>query len=428
MTIGEAAYARFGLPARETERSLWVIGDDRAAFEAFAPTIAAVSNRYDRLRVLLSARDAPLRRWLAERFPSCRVLPLPYGIGVRSYLKRCDIRVAVFLAPVREAPRALVSGLRRRAISTLSVGVGGAPPPLGPHLAAVCEARIEIDPAALPQAPSAGPRGMPVEAAVDLLGEMLARDLKPLRRRRRGLGWIISDLTRDAHWRGLLAWRLVRYEELDALRTALRSPQTILCLGNGPSSEDPALDATGYDALFRVNHGWQQRGKFTTPDVVFTGGKPSMRAIGPAIFGLQTPDAAARFAALRTFNPAFRRSRFFDAHDLAPSLHTFDWGVLRPTNGAVMLAVAVALQPARLIIAGVDLFRHQAGSYPGDVTTPNAYSPGHSLESELAFLLELFDGYGGELVIVSDALRAEWEAHKAGGDRGQFDPGGRLAY
>jgi len=427
MSIAEAAYARLGLPARETERTLWVIGDDRAAFEAFAPTIAAVSNRYDRLRVLLSARDAALRGWLAERFPSCRVLPLPCGIGVRSYLKRCDIRVAVFLAPVREAPRALASGLRRRAITTLSVGVGGGPP-LGPRLAAVCEACIEIDPATGPQSPAAGARGMPVDAAVDLLGEMLARDLKPLRRGRRGLGWITAELTRDVHWRGLLAWRLVRYDDLGALRTALRSPQTIMCLGNGPSSEDPALDAIGYDALFRVNHGWQQRGRFTAPDVVFTGGKPSMRAVGSAIFGFQTPDAAASFAALRTFNPLFHRSRFFDAHDLAPILHTFDWGSLRPTNGAVMLAVAVALQPTRLIIAGIDLFRHQAGSYPGDITTPNAYSPGHSLESELAFLLVLLDGYTGELVIVSDALRAEWEAHRAGGDAEQFDPGGRLAY
>lgn len=428
MTIGEAAYARLGLPARETERTLWIIGDDRAGFEAFAPTIAAVSNRYDRLSVLLSARDAALRAWLAERFPSCRVLPLPCGLGVRSYLKRCDIRVAVFLEPVREVPRGLASGLRRRAITTLSGGVGGSPPQLGPRLAAACEARIEVDPGAMPQAASAGPRGMPVQAVVDLLGEMLARDLKPLRRRRRGIGWMISDLTRDAHWRRLLAWRLIRYDDLDALRAALHSPQTILCLGNGPSSEDPALDTIGYDAMFRVNHGWQQRGKFTAPDVVFTGGKPSMRAVGSAIFGLQTPDAAARFATVRTFNPAFRRSRFFDAHDLAPSLRAFDWGVLRPTNGAVMLAVAVALQPARLVIAGVDLFRHQAGSYPGDVTTPNAYSPGHSLESELAFLLELFDRYTGELVIVSDALRAEWEAHRAGADAGQFDPGGRLAY
>lgn len=427
MNDGAAVYARLGLPARETERTLWVIGDERAAFEAFAPTIAAVADRYDRLRVLLSARDTALRDWLAERFPSCRVLPLPCGIAVRSYLKRCDIRVAVFLAPVREAPRALISGLRRRAITTLYVGIGGGPPPLGPRLAAVCEARIEIDPAAVPESPAAGARRISVEAAVDLLGEMLARDLKPLRRRRRGLGWIMSDLTRDAHWRKLLAWRLVRYGDLDALRTALHSPHTIMCLGNGPSSEDPALDTIGYDALFRVNHGWQQRGKFTAPDVVFTGGKPSMRAVGSAIFGLQTPDAAARFATLRTFNPAFRRSRFFDAHDLAPSLRAFDWGVLRPTNGAVMLAVAVALQPARLVIAGVDLFRHQAGSYPGDVTTPNAYSPGHSLESELAFLLELFDRYSGELVIISDALRAEWEAHRAA-VTGQFDPGGRLAY
>jgi hypothetical protein len=416
--------ARLGLPPAEPERALWVLGRDRASFEAFAPAIAAILQRYDRLRVLLSAPDADLRDWLATRFPSCRVLPPPAAPGVGSYLKRCNIRVAAFLAPMNDAPRALLEGLRRRAITVLAVGArpGAAPAPRA-RLRASCELRLLIGPDAAGNAPADGVRRLDFPAAVDLLGEMMARDLKPLRRGG-GLGAWLAALSRDDRWRGALAWRLTRYRDLDALRAALGAPMTILCLGNGPSSEDPALDGMAHDALFRVNHGWKQRGLHAAPDVVFTGGKPTMWAIGNAVFGLQTADAEARFAAMRTCNPLFGRSRFFNAHDMTPAMRDFGWGALRPTNGASMLAVAVALRPARLIIAGIDLFRHEAGPYPGDASTPNAYSPGHSLDTELGFLLRLLAQFDGEIEIIGDALRSEWKTYKEGATARQIDPSG----
>ena len=59
----------------------------------------------------------------------------------------------------------------------------------------------------------------------------------------------------------------------------------------------------------------------------------------------------------------------------------------RPTSGAIMLASAVALQPDQLVIAGLDMFRHPEGSYPGDRKTMNAYTPAHSYDQELAFIL-----------------------------------------
>src|SRR4029079_17608285 len=37
-----------------------------------------------------------------------------------------------------------------------------------------------------------------------------------------------------------------------------------------------------------------------------------------------------------------------------------------PTNGARMIAAAAALQPKRLAIAGMDLYQHPGGRYPGD--------------------------------------------------------------
>jgi len=416
--------ARLGLPPPGPERTLWALGRDRASFEAFAPAIEAILGRYDRLSVLLSAPDAALRDWLSTRFPSCRVLPPPAALGVGTYLKRGNIRVAAFLAPMNDAPRALLEGLRRRAITVLAVGArpGATPAPRG-ALAAACEARLVIGRDAAEDAPTDGARRLDVGAAVDLLGEMMARDLKPLRRGG-GIGARLTALSRDDRWRDVLAWRLTRYRDIGALRAALGAPRTILCLGNGPSSEDAALDGIAHDALFRVNHGWKQRGAHVAPDVVFTGGKPTMWAIGDAIFGLQTADAEARFAAMRVFNPLFGRSRFFNAHDMTPTMRDFDWGALRPTNGASMLAVAVALRPARLIIAGIDLFRHEAGPYPGDARTPNAYSPGHSLDTELGFLLRLLAQFDGETEIIGDALRSEWKSYKEGATARQIDPSG----
>ena len=91
-----------------------------------------------------------------------------------------------------------------------------------------------------------------------------------------------------------------------------------------------------------------------------------------------------------------------------------DFGVFTPTNGAVKLATAVALQPKRLIVAGMDLFQHPEGSYPGDSTTPNAYTVLHDRQTELAFILSHFERLeqsGGEVVILGEVLEGHWRAH-----------------
>jgi hypothetical protein len=64
-----------------------------------------------------------------------------------------------------------------------------------------------------------------------------------------------------------------------------------------------------------------------------------------------------------------------------------------------------------LVIAGVDLFQHPEGSYPGDKSTANAYTPAHTLDKELAFMLFQLDQFNGEIVIIGDALDREWRAH-----------------
>jgi hypothetical protein len=415
---------RLGLSGARPERTLWVMGGDLAAYEALAPVIAAMRERHPRTEILLTPGDAELRRRLAERFPSCAVLPPPVAAGplVRIFIRNRNIRSAVLAEPREVPPAAVMRTLGRMAIAIVATTSGGnrmlAP---GQALAGACETVVGMT----PEAGEAGRRQLAPAEFADMLRNLIARDLKPLRQEAKavpGIGAALVWLSRNAGLRRLIGWRLWRYATLEELRAAIGAPETILCLGNGPSSEEPALDGIAHDALFRVNHSWIERGKFTVPDVVFTGGKPTLRALAQPIFGVMTRYAEEHCAKIRSFALSRHRGRYFNARELAPEIDAFPWGHLRPTNGASMMAVAVALQPARLIVAGIDLFQHQAGSYPGDSATPNAYSPGHSRDTELAFLLKVLSNYRGELVILSEALRIEREKALAAPEAGRTCP------
>ena len=397
---------RLGQPVAESERAFWLIGDSRAGFEASAPVIELLRRRQPRLHVLLSSGEPAMLNWLATRFPDCRAVapPLPLPPLVREYLHRSDIRLAAFVGAGRSAPPGLLAGLSQRAVPVVlldSAGANGAAPP--DTLCRAAEARIGID------------GGQAAEAAVTRFIEMLGRDQKQQRGAAGGgPRRLLLDLFRNnTRWRRRLAWRLRRYDDIEALAAALGRPRTIMCLGNGPSSESPELAGMAYDSLFRVNHSWLARGFLASPDAVFAGGRPSFKAVCQGIFGLQSEDAEARFVSARLFDPRLGPAGFFNVQEVAPALGCFEWGRLRPTNGAAMIATAVALRPARLIVAGVDLFQHPDGTYPGDTMTANAYSPAHTRESELAFLLTLFCDYDGELVIVGDILAAAWARHRA---------------
>jgi hypothetical protein len=88
------------------------------------------------------------------------------------------------------------------------------------------------------------------------------------------------------------------------------------------------------------------------------------------------------------------------------------WDQMRPTNGATMIAAAVALKPKRLILGGIDLFEHPDGAYPWDQTTPNAYVAVHDAQLELMFVLQTLRQFEGELIIVGDVLKNKWIAFK----------------
>ena len=416
MTSLRGVSERPGFTDSNPERTIWFIGDALEPFEAMAATIAEIGERHSRTEILLSTPDPDLRRLLVDRFPSCMVLPPPFGPAplARLFLRSRNVRVAVFLEPRATPSAALLAMLQRMAIATIAVANdSNAALALGQPLNKACEAIIQICGNMTGAEVTDGRRRKLTAARFSvLLSDMLARDLKPLRQvasLRRMVGARLLTLAEHPRWRRLIAWRLNRYATVAELDKELGRPGAIMCLGNGPSSEDPTLDGMDYDVLFRVNHSWLKRGKFIEPDVVFTGGKTTMRALDEPILGVQSRYAEERCAEIRALAPTLNPGRFFSANSLCPEIVAFPWGGLRPTNGASMLSVAVALQPTRLIVAGIDLFQHAAGSYPGDTATPNAYSPGHSRETELAFLLKILTNYRGELVIIGDVLRAEWE-------------------
>jgi hypothetical protein len=374
MTAWREAAGRLGLRGKEAERSLLFVADDANAVAAAGPMFAELQGRDSRLHPLLCSGDAAIRSTLAGNRWGLRVIAPPYSPAAAAmlYLRQLNTRCVALIGSI--------DAVRYRSL-----------------MMAAEKLAIEVVP--VPAADAA--------ATADRLLAIMARDLKPLRE-----GGALSAAFLKLAKSPAVAWRFKQYGTLETLKSRLGSPRTILCLGNGPSSEDSEVSDLGYDVLFRVNHSWLERGILTKPDVVFTGGRPTMRAVKNAIFGLQAPGVEARLAMTRGLNPLIGRTEFFNVNDVTPALKAFDWQHLRPTNGASMLAAAVALAPQHLIVAGIDLFQHPAGSYPGGTQTANAYSPGHTRESELGFVLQLFAQHRGELTIVGEILREEWRRAK----------------
>jgi hypothetical protein len=145
--------------------------------------------------------------------------------------------------------------------------------------------------------------------------------------------------------------------------------------------------------------------------MVFTGSMKSLRHVQNTIFGLS--GIAVETMLLRKWLPLspFRRLTFFTP-ERAGILPPYPSAAHEPTNGAIMLATAVALAPKSLIVAGIDLFSDPRGAYPGNDPTANAYSAAHDAKAELEFILRILDTYRGELLILGSVLQAQWTAHR----------------
>ncbi len=196
-----------------------------------------------------------------------------------------------------------------------------------------------------------------------------------------------------------------RIDSWDALHRRLGAPETILCLGNGPSSEADSLSDVRYDCLFRVNWVWRQRGLHPDPAVVFTADTDPPPAELDPIICFPTRGDADRILRAYPSHGRDRRQEYLVFAEM-PSRDTAGAYAFQPSNGALMIAAATALKPKRLIIAGIDLNLHPAGKYPGMADEPNEYDAIHDRAVDLDFMRAALRGYEGTLLILSEQLRS----------------------
>jgi 3-deoxy-D-manno-octulosonic-acid transferase len=194
-----------------------------------------------------------------------------------------------------------------------------------------------------------------------------------------------------------------RIGTLDALAARLGYPETILCLGNGPSSEQEDLAGLGYDCLFRVNWRWRDRGFLVDPHLTFVGDAQTVWRVPRGIFGFRTIDWESEVLARHLLRGHVRPFPHFTAERDPVLSAELAWQA-RPSNGVLMVMTAAALQPRRLIVAGVDLYEHAAGRYPGDLWSESSYAQVHHRDVELAILRRAFGRFKGDLEIVGAPL------------------------
>ncbi len=398
--------ARFGFVATSDSRTFWFQGTEPEDFDSVGPFLRALSARFKRVRPLFVTPRRDTADLLRTTHPDVTVLraPLPLKGGVRRMLVRLNPRLVFLLGTgdAREKPVIEAAG--------------------GRHVPVLRLAPTEADAAAQPGIEVAlGAETDPAQL-VDRVVPLMQRDLKqrrsemagPLHPYRLGVAFLHS-----AAGQAIVDRRYRRIADIDALRAALGRPRTILCLGNGPSSEDPRLSELDFDCLFRVNDRWVDRGLLCAPDMVFTGDKTTVATVRGSIFAFQNEAAADRLKLQRMLGLVDPPLRFAVVDALGTFLDEMHLPVV-PTNGSTMLATAVALAPERLIIAGIDLFLDPRGSYPGDRQTVNDYTPRHDRQVEIQIIRRALEMYQGEVTILSDVLA---ETLAGGAGRGVVEPG-----
>lgn len=416
-----------------SNRSILVSIADMPALTIIEPLL--VSLRRERISLLFIPGDRQVKQELIARFGDEAVIAAPWNNRLSSviFLLTSRARLLIGAGRIDALPKRLV-----REAYLMGIGVAfiagdrsDAEAPDTTRLTAVdmwlaqspavmqaLQAR-NVAPDRIVLAPMSDPLSLdPQSATMKRLNFLLARR-PPARNPLQALvaGWLDKPAGRR-----FLKLRTERIETLDELSATLKHPGTILCLGNGPSSEDPALAQQSYDCLFRVNHRWLKRGLYADPQVVFTGQKRTLFTLrSRPIFAFQTRRAEALLVTHQIFNPLCRHMRFVTLERLR-ILDQLDWDGVRPTNGATMLAVAVALKPKRLVISGIDLFEDPTGAYPGDTQTPNDYVVVHERTSELDFILDTLEGFEGELIILSKPLAEKWAVRSSDGRKSRQSP------
>ena len=195
-----------------------------------------------------------------------------------------------------------------------------------------------------------------------------------------------------------------RIDTWEALGKRLGHPRSILCLGNGPSSEDPQIRTIPHDCLMRINWRWKDRGFLDQPDLVMVGHPFTMQRAGPCVFGFGRIEWERAMLLRQLLMLRLESPEFFTLERVSSIIRPQDWHS-RPTNGALMVAIAAALQPGELIIAGFDLFRHADGRYPGDLHSQNEPAQVHERDVDVEVIGRALDIYPGKVSIQGDILR-----------------------
>jgi hypothetical protein len=401
-------------------RSILLCVPDRPACRALPALVDALNRELPRTSLFFIAGTRETERWIVENIAQGEVLSLPLNSAPTSllFLLLTRARLLIALADPFWLPHSFLAKAYDVGIPVMVIGSRLGETESWSQSRTSLARKIDWwEPA--DQEARFALAGLPVEAgriSASLSADnqsMLPESLAVLRRLaarrppiRRPLQRLVLAAMENPRFGHVIAMRARRLDSLQAFRRELGAPQTIMCLGNGPSCEDPLLDRHACDALFRVNYRWRGRGKFTAADVVFTGQKRTLFSVRPRIFAFQTRRAEGQLVTHHVFNPLCRRMMYVTLERLG--IVEGDWDAIRPTNGATMIAAAIALEPRKLVIGGIDLFEDPAGAYPGDSATPNAYVPVHDPQLELRFILETLAKFKGELIIVGDVLKAKW--------------------
>ncbi len=358
-----------GVFHHRSRRSVWLHGDTRDDFARAAELIRDVRAAALAHRIVLTSRSAETCAWLTRRYPNEFALPAPIDVDVvfRRFVHQLRPEVLIVLG-ADLGGRALVERTRRAGVPIVVRTPRLACADVVTHLA-----------------------GASIATSYDRAGRVPSRG---------------SRLAASAAGRMLVGLqRGRRLDELLALGAELGSPRTVLCLGNGPSSEDPRALTLAHDALFRVNWRWRARGRLLAPQVVFVGDHRSVWKIGGCTFAFRDDEFEREVRLARALRLRLTPVDTFVVANALPWVRDDLWPA-RPTNGALMIATAAALRPARLVIAGIDLFAHPQGKYPDDADAENGYAPVHDRTVDLAVIRRALADYRGEVTIIGDALAA----------------------
>ena len=381
------------------EDAVLVVAPSAAEAERAGALIDALGGGAIRVSTVVPAADAREAARLSARFPGAIVRVPPPLAPVQGVLAALRVRAALGIDPerLRGTAARLFRGTLARGIPVYGLaGREGGPMPEGPtrplHLTLLSTV-------------GACPAGqLSPGAAAALLAGAVGAERDP----RLSFDRLAGRLARHGP-AGVTGGFIRRIDGIDALRDRLGTPRTLLCLGNGPSSVAPGVAGLAHDALFRVNLDWRGGGVLIEPDMVFVGVKRAMRRLGPVPLGVATPRKEAALIACRLFEPWHGPAVYAVAETIAADVIPTVAGARKPTTGAYMLAVAVALAPERLAIAGIDMFAHPAGAYPPG-TDPvqggsvNAFAPSHDFETDATFIAACLGRYAGELIVFGPAL------------------------